>query len=339
MRDKLGRRSFLQITGGVGLAAAAGPVIMACGDDEENGQNSGNGLLPYAHGTTDSSGEVSLNGKGFRVIRDSDKAALVGITVHLWSDFSGRGFVQACGDGSKQGGKIYAPAFQQISGVTVPKSRGNVQTLTRALSIDSVLTMKDTIYNAFTEGSKFERGTFLGEDSNYNWYCMTRKQMETSYIDVPIGLIFLAPEAAGMKSKVIKNAVKSKLSSLFNAYILSKYGSHAGYRVGVPKDVVSLCGPEYTGMLCDLSDGQLRHVWDANRPVWMIKGPCTPNGGSKSCDDGDICTENDVYVGGKCKGTQIDCDDNDPCSKDYCVSNVKPGEPKCKHDIIPGCYK
>jgi hypothetical protein len=43
------------------------------------------------------------------------------------------------------------------------------------------------------------------------------------------------------------------------------------------------------------------------------------------CDDGSLCTENDVYVDGECVGTPIDCDDGNPCTDDLC-------------DPATGCY-
>lgn len=39
-----------------------------------------------------------------------------------------------------------------------------------------------------------------------------------------------------------------------------------------------------------------------------------------SCDDGDGCTEGDHCASGVCKGTTIDCGDDDPCTTDSCAS-------------------
>ena len=105
--------------------------------------------------------------------------------------------------------------------------------------------------------------------------------------------------------------------------------------MGVPKDVASLCGPNYSGVICDLSgqDSQLNKIWRADRPVWVIKGVCNPGGSGKKCDDNDPCTENDVYVNGVCKGTLDPCTDNFKCTKDYC----NPSDGICYHDVIPGC--
>lgn len=36
------------------------------------------------------------------------------------------------------------------------------------------------------------------------------------------------------------------------------------------------------------------------------------------CDDGDLCTENDVCQNGFCVGESVDCDDKNPCTQDSC---------------------
>ena len=43
----------------------------------------------------------------------------------------------------------------------------------------------------------------------------------------------------------------------------------------------------------------------------------TPN--SNACDDGNVCTSGDVCSGGTClSGMYVDCNDDDPCTIDYC---------------------
>jgi hypothetical protein len=37
-----------------------------------------------------------------------------------------------------------------------------------------------------------------------------------------------------------------------------------------------------------------------------------------ACVDYNACTEGDVCSGGSCLGTQVTCDDNDPCTNDSC---------------------
>jgi len=46
---------------------------------------------------------------------------------------------------------------------------------------------------------------FLGEDKNFNKYCMTMDQIRSTSVSVPLGLVFLAPKAAGADWKVLKN--------------------------------------------------------------------------------------------------------------------------------------
>ncbi len=49
-------------------------------------------------------------------------------------------------------------------------------------------------------------------------------------------------------------------------------------------------------------------------------GKCapTPFPDGTQCGDGDVCTSKDQCVGGTCKGTPFDCDDDNPCSTDVC---------------------
>ena len=48
------------------------------------------------------------------------------------------------------------------------------------------------------------------------------------------------------------------------------------------------------------------------------------------CDDGDACTEDDLCSPAGCTGTPLDCEDDNPCTKDAC------GEAGCVHAPIQG---
>lgn len=48
-------------------------------------------------------------------------------------------------------------------------------------------------------------------------------------------------------------------------------------------------------------------------------GFCTTVATTATCDDGDICTDNDTCSGGVCVGEALSCDDSDPCTLDQCV--------------------
>ncbi len=52
------------------------------------------------------------------------------------------------------------------------------------------------------------------------------------------------------------------------------------------------------------------------------------------CNDGDVCTSNDLCTGGKCSGTKADCNDGNPCTNDLCDS-IK----GCQHIPLPGGAK
>jgi hypothetical protein len=50
------------------------------------------------------------------------------------------------------------------------------------------------------------------------------------------------------------------------------------------------------------------------------------------CHDGDPCTINDVCDGyGRCSGTRMNCDDDEPCTRDWCQAG------NCRNTPIPGC--
>jgi len=52
----------------------------------------------------------------------------------------------------------------------------------------------------------------------------------------------------------------------------------------------------------------------------------TPN--AAQCDDGNVCTANDICSAGWCGGGPVDCEDGNPCTSDYC----KPGQ-GCIHTV------
>ncbi|MBW1873479.1 MAG: lamin tail domain-containing protein, partial [Deltaproteobacteria bacterium] len=52
-------------------------------------------------------------------------------------------------------------------------------------------------------------------------------------------------------------------------------------------------------------------------------GTCLHTDNLAACDNGDLCTENDACVGGTCMpGNEVDCNDNNPCTNDSCVSTL-----------------
>ena len=65
----------------------------------------------------------------------------------------------------------------------------------------------------------------------------------------------------------------------------------------------------------------------AKAPNACVKGKCEPITGKttfkevadgKVCDDGDPCSNGDTCQGGTCKGTVLQCNDSNPCTKDAC---------------------
>ncbi|MCX4239670.1 MYXO-CTERM sorting domain-containing protein [Paraliomyxa miuraensis] len=102
-------------------------------------------------------------------------------------------------------------------------------------------------------------------------------------------------------------------------------------------------------------------VGDGNIGVCMADGDCVDNGdpctdpvcimgmcgfapNTAPCDDGEICTENDVCSMGVCGGTTVDCDDGNVCTDNFCqlgsgcalALNTNPcddGDPCTENDV------
>ena len=65
---------------------------------------------------------------------------------------------------------------------------------------------------------------------------------------------------------------------------------------------------------------------------------CSPDSGCTKtllsagvCDDGNACTAGDACVAGGCSGTPISCDDQNPCTSDWCD-----GAAGCQHQTLAG---
>ena len=66
---------------------------------------------------------------------------------------------------------------------------------------------------------------------------------------------------------------------------------------------------------------------DDNKPC--TKDACDPNNGNCTnisfvgpCDDGKKCTQNTLCLDGKCEGEAVKCDDDNPCTTDFCDSLI-----------------
>ena len=65
-----------------------------------------------------------------------------------------------------------------------------------------------------------------------------------------------------------------------------------------------------------------------------IGGTCEWIPISVFCDDGSLCTVNDICVGLDCVGEDLVCNDGDPCTQDACDPQVG-----CSHNVLdPACY-
>lgn len=59
-----------------------------------------------------------------------------------------------------------------------------------------------------------------------------------------------------------------------------------------------------------------------------LQGKCSNPNITVLCDDGDLCTQNDVCSDGVCGGTPMDCDDSNVCTQDSCV------EGECRYEFV-----
>ena len=116
--------------------------------------------------------------------------------------------------------------------------------------------------------------TLLAEDYLNYKYCMSKEAISSSTVEAPVGFIGLI--LGQDKQQLLQNFVVQPLRSLFEKYIVKKFGDHEGYEVWVPKVAVNLCGENYQELLCTISSQELsERIWSMeNIPYWHIKGPC-----------------------------------------------------------------
>ena len=80
---------------------------------------------------------------------------------------------------------------------------------------------------------------------------------------------------------------------------------------------------EYIDYYCDLT---LDCQYNATGTQWIDTGETRNKQDETPCNDGDLCTENDVCSAGVCSGVPMDCDDGIECTVDKCVGGI------CQHD-------
>lgn len=241
------------------VAKALAPVLLtaginACSDDSKN--------LAYQKAVTDFSGRVTFNDTPFTV---KDDVNLEGITVHyLESD------------------DHYLTLAVDGRGRHFPAVKGNsIDTVEYNLTQKPLLQELVIIMSLAYQGYKLYRSTqspdriLLEETENINRYCISLEQMKNDYIDVPAGILSLAP--AGDDAEEMEIAVTTPLKMLMENYVIHKYGEQEGYEVWVPKIDTSFCGRDYQGLVCPIDTQKLsQKLWDrTNAPIWKIIGPCS----------------------------------------------------------------
>ncbi len=265
---------------GLGLALTPG-----CSSDpdwspegEAEGEISEVGYVEHQHRTTDADGEATFSREGREIpvrVADTEGNPLAGIDVH-YAFKDDKNLVLAVDPEGR-----FVPDKQSFS-ASVPAVNARRAGLSDLISfaLDNV----DVVGTIVEEVSTPRPRDLIEEREDVNRYCMNMEDILNTTIDVPAGLIFLAPQVAGMDATLLRVAVGTLLRDNVELYIISRFGEQPGYEVWVPKTAVSLCGEEYNDIICDLSEGQLERLWNTDLPYWRINEGCVPSSG-----DGERC--------------------------------------------------
>jgi len=267
----------------VSLFAASAIALSSCGGEvidrhyyhgdpagqfQPSQNTTGSGSLDHELGITDNSGETSFDEVDIEV-RDEKGKSLSGIDVHYvtkGNEFS----VLAVDRSGKHWPEIKTGKLSSLESALTGDFGKKEGALTGAELIFflEIAAFGFSVYNVVSGNGK----KFVGSDSDYNKYCVTLEQMNFSNIEVPFGVVSML--GAGI-SEDLMIAMPTSLKFMFNEYIASKYGQQEGYEVWVPKTEKSMCG-SFSGVICDLSNGELSQLWNNNLPYWKIVGSCNP---------------------------------------------------------------
>lgn len=290
------------------LAPAFLSGAVACSDNAQ-------GALFYQNGKTDRSGKVTISDKSF-LIKDKYKP-LENITVHYLE--SKKSYLVLAVD--EQGSH-----FPEINSGDLHQSKQKLNQQSLLREILMVLDIAKLAYR-FHEDNQTREKILLEEQENANRYCMTLEQMKNDYIDVPAGIVFLAPQLAGYDTESFEVAVTTPLKTLLEERLISKYGRQQGYQVWEPKTRASLCGEEYAGLVCKIDREILsKKLWNhAEAPLWRITGPCNPESDAERWTEPNT-TENNVVDNGENASTFTACEL--PSCVDYSIDSC---DPPCIH--------
>lgn len=239
------------------LAGALGAA--ACTDQTQEDTT----LLKHTVTMTDNNGIAVVEGHTIHV-SDEQQHPLEGIAIH-----------------HLQRNEDYLSLAVDPQGNYFPERRGSViaaKSLRAEGYLDEILFVLEKADEAqIIEPYTAPGRTLLEESTAVNKYCLSLEYMESAYIDAPIGIIALLGTLAGRDLEEIKNKLTTKLKSIFEQHIVTKYGRYEGYEAWVPKTAISLCGEEYDGIVCPVtSEALARQIWSADLPIWEIRGACSP---------------------------------------------------------------
>lgn len=225
----------------------------------------------HLHQRTNAQGEVSFPERNVRaVVRNEDGNPIPGITVHY--AFKDEKNVVLAIDPSGN----YIPERAVFSGTSLRRGGNRRYAASVGEFIEFVLENPKAVDEIVEQLGRPHSGDLLEEEEDVNRYCMSLEQITNKTIDVPAGLVVLAPEAAGVNTTLVRRAATALLGEIAERHIISRYGEQAGYEVWVPRTAMSVCGEEFDGAVCDISGGQLEQIWNPELPYWRINGSCTP---------------------------------------------------------------
>jgi len=279
-----------------------------------------NGPFSYKMKKTSSKGEVSINNIPIHVTSAKGNN-LENIAIHLIYD--SKNFMAMAVDNKGD----YLPDFIEGSSV---QFNGKNDFLGIAKFVLSFLESSHKV----VELSNPKKMKLMEDSGNMYKYCASLEQMKHDYIDIPAGIIELAPKVAGFETLHLKIVGTTSLKYIFEKYMENKYSGWEGFEIWTPKTAISFC--DDGKVVCNVDDYlKLDKIFNSNKvtasetaPLWKIAKECTPqsSGCEPECNSGEIKCLDDavakcVYDADNCLvwKTKESCSGGKKCLKGECV--------------------